>query len=1223
MASADFTVNASACPPEKAVAYGATVTLALLSTAFNTAAWSIVGSDRPSTPTPTITPGGSPLGATATFTMVADPGTGLGAALLVQCVINGGRDAAGQVDSTLTKRAIVGVNNSGGNVPFVVGETSERNATHGYTALLNQALVATGSPGSAGVGLVGAVDAIATSNVSQSGTTAVDGVTLTANVSRVLCVGQTTTSQNGVKLVQAGAWTNPSDFSTDAQVQASVGAPIYVKAGGLSGGNTNWQLASGTTIAGAKVYQQIRNGAGLAPVRAIQTAAFPGTYSAGTWTATATGALSTSIFDGLTIAIGESVEISQGTLAVPAAHIGNGIFTRVADTASKPTFTRRPDLDSSADFASGVAYEVTDGLSGNKGSRRQLITTGAITLGATPLEFGAVRPPAQIIDLSQPPYNIRDMSFPEWQDAGYPDFFRAIHQFLYDYRDPNVASAVGLLPSGNGGKIFGWDPFRHYGGGATLRGAGRDASTIVPFWLWGSFACDMQELGAMPAIGPVIDSAPNATSLSCYLDEDGAPRPFFFNLTDEGVLVDGWSQFEFRALVQFDEISGHLPQSHITSIGGMRTNVDTIDSQNPCFTLWLREELSPVKIAATLRTTDTTAGVYGATVHTGGGAGTIVGDATIKPTQDAADFTIKIHTGGTVGVAGIKIQWAIDGNRFCAPVALGTATTKTILREVNAQGQPFSAKVVLSGALVAGDTYKIPCSGVNQAITITSDTPIDVDTPYDILVQYRGGKVYLYISEIGGAIDTGSGTVGVSQTGVVKQYPWESWIVGTQMNAEVNESTYHFFSASMSIGSLRIKSSDVTAPSPVTTLSSASGITGQVYHVVPSTTDVRYDPAGLRRERYRAYPTPDGRYTWFTPRSNDCAIVGGGGIEDLTFDLGSQAWEKGSAIRSCGWRNHTFRNLAFRGGMHCWSGIGPDWGSINEDILWASRWGACIKTFKCNLVLGGYHEFADAGAPVHAIISFAGILAPNLMFHNMESGARPTQACMYLDHIAGGRMMWSCDAENQIGAQCGREMIRVCVEDSSVLEIVGDAYTLETLAVVTQVGGGVFTGRVLINIAVISGGVTDETMGYALSGCHSPFSTVNGAPPFIVGDRYKYTGPAAFPVPDCDTAGKWEKHGVAGVSLLADSDATLTWARGSTFKATAATWTANRTLTLGVSTSMQVGDKFEFLIEAQPSYTTAIVNGGPAGGTITTVPAATDRTMCFRLDETFNLVRVA
>ena len=47
MSSAEFTVNGSACPPEKAVTASTTVTLALTDTAFRTVAWSIVGNHHP------------------------------------------------------------------------------------------------------------------------------------------------------------------------------------------------------------------------------------------------------------------------------------------------------------------------------------------------------------------------------------------------------------------------------------------------------------------------------------------------------------------------------------------------------------------------------------------------------------------------------------------------------------------------------------------------------------------------------------------------------------------------------------------------------------------------------------------------------------------------------------------------------------------------------------------------------------------------------------------------------------------------------------------------------------------------------------------------------------------------------------------------------------------------------------------------------------------------
>ncbi len=137
MASADFLVNGSAVPPEKAVTASTTVTLALTNTSFRTVVWSIEGNHHPSAVNPTITPGGSPLGATATFPMPSGASQGY----LVQCVVNGGRDDEGQVDANLTKRAIVGVLNATSNkIPFVAGETTERNAEYGWLVALNAIL---------------------------------------------------------------------------------------------------------------------------------------------------------------------------------------------------------------------------------------------------------------------------------------------------------------------------------------------------------------------------------------------------------------------------------------------------------------------------------------------------------------------------------------------------------------------------------------------------------------------------------------------------------------------------------------------------------------------------------------------------------------------------------------------------------------------------------------------------------------------------------------------------------------------------------------------------------------------------------------------------------------------------------------------------------------------------------------------------------------------------
>lgn len=63
--------------------------------------------------------------------------SGAGQGYLVQCVVNNGRDDEGQVQASLTKRAIVGVVAASGQVPFVAGETNERSATYGWVMALN------------------------------------------------------------------------------------------------------------------------------------------------------------------------------------------------------------------------------------------------------------------------------------------------------------------------------------------------------------------------------------------------------------------------------------------------------------------------------------------------------------------------------------------------------------------------------------------------------------------------------------------------------------------------------------------------------------------------------------------------------------------------------------------------------------------------------------------------------------------------------------------------------------------------------------------------------------------------------------------------------------------------------------------------------------------------------------------------------------------------------
>lgn len=73
------------------------------------------------------------------------------------------------------------------------------------------------------------VKALASANVaSLSGTTTIDGIALSAG-DRVLLIGQTTASQNGPWVVNAGAWTRPTDFNDGTS--ATSGAAFSVEQG--------------------------------------------------------------------------------------------------------------------------------------------------------------------------------------------------------------------------------------------------------------------------------------------------------------------------------------------------------------------------------------------------------------------------------------------------------------------------------------------------------------------------------------------------------------------------------------------------------------------------------------------------------------------------------------------------------------------------------------------------------------------------------------------------------------------------------------------------------------------------------------------------------------------------------------------------------------------------------------------------------------------------------
>jgi len=102
-----------------------------------------------------------------------------------------------------------------------------------------------------------------------------------------------------------------------------------------------------------------------------------------------------------------------------------------------------------------------------------------------------------------------------------------------------------------------------------------------------------------------------------------------------------------------------------------------------------------------VRTGQSTPGSYpagAAVVFTGTGTSVVTVDVATEPDDDF-EPSIRVISGGTIGVAGITFRWSLDGGRTLSPVtALGVANTFTF---------PTSGGVTIdfaAGTLVAGDT---------------------------------------------------------------------------------------------------------------------------------------------------------------------------------------------------------------------------------------------------------------------------------------------------------------------------------------------------------------------------------------------------------------------------------------------------------------------------------------------------------------------------------------
>jgi hypothetical protein len=83
-------------------------------------------------------------------------------------------------------------------------------------------------------------------NITLSGTQTIDGASVLQGQS-VLLTHQTTTSQNGIWIVQSGAWTRPVNFPTGYVIAANCTVDVFVEAGAVNVGHT-FSLFTGSAV---------------------------------------------------------------------------------------------------------------------------------------------------------------------------------------------------------------------------------------------------------------------------------------------------------------------------------------------------------------------------------------------------------------------------------------------------------------------------------------------------------------------------------------------------------------------------------------------------------------------------------------------------------------------------------------------------------------------------------------------------------------------------------------------------------------------------------------------------------------------------------------------------------------------------------------------------------------------------------------------------------------
>jgi hypothetical protein len=291
--SAAFLVNDSPNPAEHIVAFGATVNLALVSiVGADVITWTVLCASEPGYPLPAITPTGTPLGSTATFTMGADPADDIGRSYRVRCTVSNANEIA-------TEDALIGAVNVNGIVPLAPGEELERSRTHGWGPVVNRMGAGGGGGGPTALGgdVTGATSANTVMRIRGATVTVAGAVGTVLQVTGVnalgyALVGLGSITQGGATTGQAIVW-NGSTWTVGSPTgTVSPGAANTVLTTNGAGDATAWativnaNVSASAAIAVSKLasagaqYQVLTAGVAGAPqwgqVNLASTAAITG-----------------------------------------------------------------------------------------------------------------------------------------------------------------------------------------------------------------------------------------------------------------------------------------------------------------------------------------------------------------------------------------------------------------------------------------------------------------------------------------------------------------------------------------------------------------------------------------------------------------------------------------------------------------------------------------------------------------------------------------------------------------------------------------------------------------------------------------------------------------------------------------------------------------------------------------------------------------------------------